>query len=275
MNDLMGASRCASVRAVHGQPAGPAQAPELEREQDEPLADEEGRLAAESSDVLLHELNHRLKNSLQSLLSYLSLRARQARTSQVKDALHDVRKQIIAIAVLHDEISFSATLETGSVLRKIATHLGALAASGGRIELSVRGPGAELDPRLASPFAMIAAELVWNACKHAFPKRRRGAVVVAAACDGGELILRVSDNGVGMAMPAQGGGTGLTMVRKIAGQNRGRVVIEAEPGAGTCVTVTFALPTRRGTAKGAARRSVRQDSADLQPNWSDDRKSTV
>ena len=100
-----------------------------------------------------------MKNSLQSLLSYLSLRARQASASNVKHALHDIRKQVIAIAVLHDEISFSATLETGSLLRKIVTHLGSLAAAGGRIDLSVHGPSIEIDPRLASPFAMIAAEL--------------------------------------------------------------------------------------------------------------------
>jgi two-component sensor histidine kinase len=203
--------------------------------------------------VLLHELNHRLKNSLQSLLSYLSLRARQSRTNNVKHALHDIRKQVIAIAVLHDEISCSATLETGSLLRKIVMHLGSLAAAGGRIDLSVHGPSIEISPHFASPFAMIAAELVWNACKHAFPRRRRGSIVVTAAGDSRHLVLSVRDDGVGaMARTARAASTGLAMVKKIAAQHGGRVKVETTTGAGTCVRVTFSLPPPK-TGAGAER----------------------
>lgn len=255
------------------QDARPVRLGDLQDQSDEPADVAHG---LDDGTVLLHELNHRLKNSLQSLLSYLSLRARQSRTSNVKHALHDIRKQVIAIAVLHDEISCSATLETTSLLRKIVMHLGSLAAAGGRINLSVDGPGVEIGPRLASPFAMIAAELIWNACKHAFPKRRRGSIVVTASGDQRRLVLSVRDDGVGMAAPvASGGGTGLAMVKKIAAQHRGRVKVETVAGVGTCVSVAFVPAPLSAAGRRVPRRISGQAGADLQANWQGDRQSSV
>ena len=279
MNCTMASSRNAAGRRAHDKvmearkeapPGGPA---DLQEQSGERAGSARG---SDDGAVLLHELNHRLKNSLQSLLSYLSLRARQSRTSNVKHALHDIRKQVIAIAVLHDEISSSATLETASLLRKIVMHLGSLAAAGGRIDLSVHGSSVEISSRLASPFAMIAAELIWNACKHAFPKRRRGSIVVTASGDQRRLVLSVRDNGVGMAAPmARGGGTGLAMVKKIAAQHWGRVTVETVAGVGTCVSVAFAPPSSHAAGRRVPRRIAGQADADLQANWRDDRQSSV
>jgi two-component sensor histidine kinase len=281
MSNVMAAGRCAPARGARDRAGRGAEDP-LAGRRSGPQDQKNGRSDADHdpadrpSDVLLHELNHRLKNSLQSLLSYLSLRARQTRTRNVKHALHDIRKQVIAIAVLHDEISFSASLETGALLRKIVTHLGSLAATGGRVDLSVQGPSIEIDSQIASPFAMIAAELVWNACKHAFPKRRCGSIVVSVACDGRQMVLIVRDNGVGMTVPAvRGGGTGLAMVRKIAAQHRGRVVIESTPGTGTSVSVALAVPPAQAASRRASRRGPRQECGDLQTKWQTDRQSPV
>jgi two-component sensor histidine kinase len=103
---------------------------------------------------------------------------------------------------------------------------------------------------------MIAAELVWNACKHAFPRRRRGAIAVCVSRDGNSLVLTVRDNGIGMASPStRGGGTGLAMVRKIAAQHRGRIEIDAAADAGTSVRVTFAVPRAELAATGLSRRA--------------------
>jgi two-component sensor histidine kinase len=256
MNNASGAGRTARTRSVGGRNAADGRRADGLMDRDGGGHGDGPDPGGRDPEVLLHELNHRLKNSLQSLMSYLSLRVRKAKTDSVRDALHDIRKQVIAIAVLHDEISASATLETGSMLRKIVMHLGSLAVDGDRIDLSVHGPSVPIDARLAAPFAMIAAELVWNACKHAFPRRRRGAIAVCVTRDGGSLVLSVRDNGVGMALPpSRGGGTGLAMVRKIAAQHRGRVEIGAAADAGTSVRVAFALPRAELTATGLSRRA--------------------
>src|SRR5690606_24246824 len=116
-------------------------------------------------DLLLDELNHRLRNSLQSLLSYLSLRTRQAKSRNVRQALSDVRKQVIAIAVVHEEISVAATLEAGVLLRRIVTHLRSIADSTRRIGLEFELADVKSDARLASSLGMIAEELEWNSYK--------------------------------------------------------------------------------------------------------------
>ena len=99
-------------------------------------------------------------------------------------------------------------------------------------------------------------------------------IVVAVAGDG-RLVLSVRDNGVGMAAPiVRGGGTGLAMVKKIAAQRRGRVEVVTAAGAGTCVSVSFALPPPVAAA-GASAPHFREAGADLQANWQGDRQSSA
>lgn len=203
-----------------------------------------GEAASGQRDLFLHELNHRLKNSLQSLLSYLSLRTRQAKRRDVREALSDIRKQVIAIAVVHEEISAAATLEADALLRRIVTHLRSIADSARRIDLEFDLASVMIDARLASSLGMIAAELVWNSYKHAFPRRQRGVIAVSLAATPGEIVLVVRDTGPGQKKASMRAGTGLAMVRRIAAQHNGRMVVEPRTAAGTCVTVTVA---RAGT----------------------------
>ena len=89
---------------------------------------------------------------------------------------------------------------------------------------------------------LILNELLTNALKYAFPEDRHGHVRVSFERVGDEFVLRVSDNGVGIAPErgAQGSGLGQRLVRSMAGQIGGTLEIKPDEGdLGTVATVRF------------------------------------
>jgi len=97
-----------------------------------------------------------------------------------------------------------------------------------------------------SDIALAVTEACANAVLHAYRKGRRGDFEVSArlAAGGGELSVLVRDHGSGMAprVDSPGLGVGLPVMAAIADS----LEIDAPPGAGTLVRMTFDLGVRAG-----------------------------
>ncbi|WP_137788052.1 ATP-binding protein [Sphingomonas sp. 3P27F8] len=72
------------------------------------------------------------------------------------------------------------------------------------IQLHINAPSLLTNSRAARPILMIAAELVTNSVRHAFPDKR-GNIVVVMADDGHEARLTVEDNGTCLGWRREGG----------------------------------------------------------------------
>ena len=107
-----------------------------------------------------------------------------------------------------------------------------------RVDVGVDELRIDLDRALSC--GMIVNELVTNAIKYAFPGSPRGTIRVAcgpAPDDADQLVLEVTDDGVGFDTVVTGGTLGLELVRTLAAQLGGRLVIDA--GAGATLRVRF------------------------------------
>lgn len=84
---------------------------------------------------------------------------------------------------------------------------------------------------VAVPIAIIINELVTNSIKYGFPDDRPGQILIELHT-GDELMLSVSDNGVGMPRPDQAKtGVGSKVVALLAQQLNGTLIYEdARPG---------------------------------------------
>jgi serine/threonine-protein kinase RsbW len=96
-----------------------------------------------------------------------------------------------------------------------------------------------------SDITLAVTEACANAVLHAYAKQGRGNFeVTASLSEGGELAVVVRDHGSGIAprVNSPGLGVGLPVMAAIADS----LVIDAPPGAGTLVRMTFDLGARPG-----------------------------
>jgi PAS domain S-box-containing protein len=210
----------------------------------------------EEKESLIAEVHHRVKNTLQVISSLLSLQAGGVKNAEVRSLLKDTQNRIGSMAVLHEILYSSgnlAMIRFPQYVRSVCAHL---ARSHGsetrRIRIRQMIEEISLGMDQAVPAGLIINELVSNAFKHAFPSGdAEGEIAVQAGrSDGGRLVLRVADNGVGMPAgppwqhPAA---LGLRLVENLVRQLDGELAMGSGPGADFQITFP-SQPAKEATA---------------------------
>lgn len=197
--------------------------------------------ALEESLVLLHEVRHRVANSLQIVASVLLQNARRAHSEEARNDLQNAHNRVMSIAALERQLS--SVNHTEVDLRVYVTALcesigASIISDPALVRLRVTGSSGVVSARVAVSLGLIVTELVINALKHAFPEERAGQVVVDCSARGPNWEVSVCDDGVGVSKePARGtGGLGSNIVRLLAKQLGATVTITAQDP-GTCVSV--------------------------------------
>lgn len=182
--------------------------------------------ALKTKEVLLHEVNHRVKNSLQIITSLLQLQERVG-DEVLASHLREARGRVETVARVHERLYDTSAHNRVEIVAYLEDLLTSVVASVGRrdevqYEFSHRGGTVELGVEYSVPLALILVELAMNAAKYAFPHGRAGAVRVTTEVEDGKLLLTVSDNGVGMDASEQDdrSGLGMRIVRALSAQLR-------------------------------------------------------
>src|SRR5450830_1058384 len=199
--------------------------------------------------VLLQELGHRIKNSLQIIISMVTLEARNQKSGEGKAALERMSHRIAALGRLYSMLG-----ETNSVEEvNAASYLEALCRDliesvqkekGISIALNTDIASESLPVDRAIPLGLIVNELVTNAVKYAFHGEPKGTIAVTLKRFTGELLLMVSDDGQGADPRRADSGLGGRLVDSFARQLGGQVERESS-NKGTIVCLI--LPSREAS----------------------------
>ena len=197
--------------------------------------------ALERTRALLHEVDHRVKNSLQVISSLMLLKARRAADPAVQQALHAMTERMSALATMHrllsaasDPSRFDLKSFVGEFVEDLGTGL-----SDDRIALRSAVEPMALPSGQATPLALLINELAANALEHAFPDGRTGTVLIGASRHGDVLRLIVEDDGIGLA-GAGPDGFGRALIGMLVRQLRGTLTLEdADPGTRAVVAFPF------------------------------------
>jgi two-component sensor histidine kinase len=207
-----------------------------ERERSLALSEERGRLA-ERTELLFHELQHRVSNNLQTVGALLALQQRAVADGQAREALAQAAARVQLIGRLQRKLydASGRLAEMESYLCELAADLLAAAGRPGvRAEVGAEGD-IRLPAEAAIPVALIAAEAISNALEHGLAGREVGRIEVRVARRGDEVEMSVRDDGRGLpeAFDAERSDSlGLRIVRTLAQQIGGRFALApAQPGA--------------------------------------------
>lgn len=174
-------------------------------------------------ELLLTEMQHRVKNYFQMILSMISLEQGKLPTEAGREMMAKVTERIMAVSLGNDQLAPNQSRQTVSMpayLRAICTGLSSQRED---VSVMVKADEISLPSERAVPVGLIVNELVTNSLKYAFDKRKGGSVLVelSAGAGGGRALLEVTDDGSGIADGAPAGtGTRLlqSLVRQVAGE---------------------------------------------------------
>lgn len=150
--------------------------------------------------VSYQEINHRIKNNLQTIASLLRLQIYKYNDESIKHVLEDSIGRVLSIAVTHDLLSHMSGDDVNiiEVIKKIVQNVEEYSSNKETdIKYSVQGKDFYLDSKRATMIGLVINELLQNSIKHAFVGRSEGEVLVKVINTGDILTFEVSDNGVG------------------------------------------------------------------------------
>ena len=203
------------------------------------------RAANERLEMLVREVHHRVSNSLQMVLSFVSMQAGQTADPAARDALEATQNRIQAISKVHHRLYTREDLTTIDLDDYLETLVNELRASLGKrqraVTLALQAEPVEVTPDEAVSIGVIVNELVSNAVKYAFADGSKGTVQIKLEPIGGGYRVCVVDDGVGFdgAEAPQGSGMGMRIVTAVARSLDTKLEnIPVDRGTSYCLPVT-------------------------------------
>ncbi|MDF0489959.1 sensor histidine kinase [Sphingomonas sp. H39-1-10] len=172
------------------------------------------------------EMNHRIANNLALLASLIEIDSREIADPGAVVVLEAARNRIHAIANVHRrlyKIEAIDHLDLCDFIEDLARDLRSVCENAGRERrLYFEGTSVFVTPDEASAIGILVAELVGNACKHAYPASAAGVVRIGlSGLEAGGWCLTVEDEGRGYSPGPSGSNAGLGS--RIIGASVGRL----------------------------------------------------
>jgi PAS domain S-box-containing protein len=156
--------------------------------------------ALERSKLLVHEVDHRVKNNLQMISAMLMLQSMSISDVKITNTLQSMLERIEAMGLVHKRLYSAAEInqfDISEFTHEIADNL--VSASGrSDITLVVEVEPVTIKADAAASIALVINETITNALKHAFPVGQGGELHVSVKSQENACEILIRDNGLGM-----------------------------------------------------------------------------
>ncbi len=199
-----------------------------------------------AKEVLLSEIHHRVKNNLSIVSSLVELQRSKSENSTAK-GLKEIQSRIKSIALVHEKLYESETLEHVNLANYIDELLRMIYATYETEELEINiyknlNP-VDVDIKKAVPVGLICNELLNNCFKYAFNGKENGEIRVELKEEKEIVVFSVADNGKGIPENfdyEKSNTLGMTLVNILTRQLSGEIKYSSEKGAKFEITFPIA-----------------------------------
>lgn len=194
---------------------------------------------ADTRTRMLLEMQHRIKNNLQTVADLLSLELARSTSTDARQSLRDSVTRIKTIAAAHELLTTDQVGATDIVAlaQRVAENARlAQIHPGQTVALSVSGEAVRLHSKAATAFALVINELVSNTLEHGFVNGADGEIEIGIAADDistdteRRAYIVVQDSGAGLPNgfdAKRDAGLGLRIVRTLIEKDlRGTFALE-------------------------------------------------
>jgi two-component sensor histidine kinase len=187
---------------------------------------------------LLREIHHRVKNNLQIISAITLMHEKSARFEREKNFFKDFQQRIKAMSKIHETLYRSDDLEKMNISEYIPDLVKNLTLTYNvdlkRINCVFEIEQIMMPLNTAMHLGLIVNELVSNAFKYAFPRKRNGEILIKIqTTDKKMILLQIKDNGVGFPPEidfTKSNSMGLRIVRTSTKQLKGEILLEKGDG---------------------------------------------
>jgi len=197
---------------------------------------------SQQQDLMAQEFDHRLGNSLQMVVSLLSLQSLAAPTPEAATQLTIAARRVAAFGRVHRRLHFldrQKNVEFKQYLRTLCVDIADLLLhKGAGRAVVVEGADVTLPTALGIPLGFLVAEAITNSVKYA-----TGDIIVRIQTSVPTVLLSISDDGPGLPAdfdPMKQKGLGMKLIHSLTRQIGGTLQFApGDGGRGTRLTVSF------------------------------------
>ena len=195
------------------------------------------KTSLKEKELLLREIHHRVKNSLQIISSLLSLQSAEIDNEEIIELYKESENRIHTIALVHENLYRSTDISHINFKNYIEILIEDIMQSyhvdRTRIITVLEVDDYELSIETAIPAGLIINELVSNSIKHAFKEGEHGKISIVLERDVDHYSLTVKDSGRGLSDEVNYDNPvslGLKLVNALVNQLDGELEVEIDSG---------------------------------------------
>ncbi len=172
-------------------------------------------------EAMLQEIQHRVRNSLQTIISLLRMQARRVKSDETRAVLEESITRLLSVATVHDFLynPGDQIVDLRALSERILQETArGIIAPDKKIELALEGPTVYLPAHQATPCALVINELLLNALEHGYADQPGGKVSVTLRETYDNIVIEIRDDGSGLPEnfdARKDGSLGLSIVRSL------------------------------------------------------------
>lgn len=197
-------------------------------------------------EILLAEIQHRVKNNLAIITGLLNLQTEKAPCEESKLLMIESRNRVMSIAMVHERLYKKDNLSKINLKQYLSELVQELVKSfpvqSHQIQIEEELQKLELEITKAVPVGLIVNEALTNSLKHAFNSDNKNPTIkIKMQLIYDRVQICITDNGIGFSdiNTRKDNALGLSLIESLSDQIDAEVVFKNELGA--CVSIVFPI----------------------------------